>query len=81
MLGYCLLTTLCFDRVNQNHYYARPMRDRVTVDSNAFARDAGELRGARAVADLTRLHDVLFDQSGEIAYRLTGAVNKDCSRD
>jgi len=53
------------------------MRDRVTVDSNAFARDAGELRGARAVADLTRLHDALFDQSGEIAYRLTGAVNKD----
>ena len=52
------------------------MRDWVAVDSFAFARDAGELRGTLAIVDLPRLHDALFDQSGEIAYRLTGAVNK-----
>ncbi len=77
MLGYCLLETFCFDRVIQNHYYARPMWDRVAVDSVAFARDASELRGTVAIADLPRLHDVLFDQAGEITYSLTGAVDKD----
>jgi uncharacterized protein len=53
------------------------MWDRVVVDSVAFARDAGELRGTVAIAGLPRLHDVLFDQSGAITYSLTGAVNKD----
>jgi len=53
------------------------MWDRVAVDSMAFARDASELRATVAIASLPRLHDVLFDQSGEIAYSLTGAVNKD----
>jgi uncharacterized protein len=53
------------------------MRDRVCVDSVAFAREAGELRGRVATADLPRLHDSLFDQSGEIGYSLTGTVNKD----
>jgi uncharacterized protein len=43
----------------------------------AFARDASELRATVAIADLPRLHDVLFDQSGEITYRLAGAVNKE----
>jgi uncharacterized protein len=53
------------------------MWDRVAVDSMAFARDASRLRGTVAIAKLPRLHDVLFDQSGEIAYNLTGTVNKD----
>jgi uncharacterized protein len=53
------------------------MRDRVCVDSVAFARDASELRGVVAIADLPRLHDALFDRSGEIAYSLAGAVNQD----
>ena len=53
------------------------MRDRVVVDSFAFAREAGELRGTLMMVDLPRLHDVLFDQSGEIAYHLAGSVNKD----
>jgi uncharacterized protein len=53
------------------------MRVRVSVDSVAFARDASELRATVAIADLPRLHDVLFDQSGEITYRLAGAVNKE----
>lgn len=77
MLGHCLLETFCFDRVIQNHYYARPMWDRVAVDSVAFARDASELRGAVAIADLPRLRDALFDQSGEITYSLAGAVSQD----
>ena len=77
MLGHCLLETFYFDRVIQNHYYARPMWDRVAIDSVAFARDASELRATVAIADLPRLHDLLFDPSGEIAYSLTGAVNKD----
>jgi uncharacterized protein len=53
------------------------MRDRVTVDSVVFAREASELRATVAIADLPRLRDELFDQSGEIAYTLTGAVNKE----
>ena len=53
------------------------MWDRVAVDSVEFARDAGELRATLAIADLPRLHDVVFDQSGEIAYSLTGAVNEE----
>jgi uncharacterized protein len=53
------------------------MRDGVAVDSVVFARDARELRATLEVADLTRLHDVLFDQAGQITYCLTGAVNED----
>ena len=53
------------------------MWDRVAVDSVAFARDAGELRGMVPIADLPRLHDMVFDQSGEITCNLTGAVNQD----
>ena len=53
------------------------MRDRVCVDSVAFARDAKELRGTMAIVDLQRLHDLLFDRSGEISYCLAGAVNRD----
>ncbi len=53
------------------------MRDRITVDTIAFARNADELRGTLAVAELPRLQDVLFEQSGEVTYRLTGAMDKD----
>jgi uncharacterized protein len=53
------------------------MRDGVAVDSVAFARAADELRATLAITDLARLHDALFDQTGEITYRLTGAVSKD----
>ena len=53
------------------------MRDRVCVDSVAFARDASELRGTLAIVDLPRLHDALFDLSGEITYSLAGAVSTD----
>lgn len=53
------------------------MRDRVIVDSIAFARDRRELAGSLAVADLERLHDVLCDPSGEIRYDLAGSTDKD----
>ena len=53
------------------------MRDRVCVDSVAFARDAKELRATVAISDLQRLHDSLFDRSGEIAFTLAGAVDND----
>ena len=53
------------------------MRDGLAIDSLAFARDADELNATLAVADMARLDDVLFDRSGEVAYRLSGAVNKD----
>ncbi|HVY07600.1 MAG TPA: YceD family protein [Burkholderiales bacterium] len=53
------------------------MRDRVTVDSVAFARDARELRGRLPVADLARLRDALVDTDGDVAYRLAGSMDKD----
>ncbi len=51
------------------------MFDRPVVDSVAFAREAGELRGETAVKILTRLHDALADDTGAISYRLSGFVN------
>jgi uncharacterized protein len=53
------------------------MWDAVALDSLAFARDAGEVRGTVATSNLTRLHDVLFDRSGTIVYTLTGVLSKD----
>ena len=53
------------------------MRDRVTVDSIAFARDGREIDGSVAVADLQRLQEGLHDQSGQIDYRLAGSMDKD----
>jgi len=53
------------------------MRDGVAIDSVVFARDARKLRATVDLADLTRLHDVLFDQAGQITYCLTGAVNEE----
>lgn len=51
------------------------MFDRPVVDSVTFAREAGELSGKMAVGNLTRLHDALADNTGEISYRLSGFVN------
>jgi len=51
------------------------MFDRAVVDSVAFARESGELRGTVEVAALARLQDALFDQSGAIAYELAGRVD------
>ena len=53
------------------------MFDRAVVDSVAFARESGELRGTVEVAALTRLQDALFDQSGAIAYKLAGRVDQE----
>ena len=53
------------------------MRERVTVDSIALARDHREVAGKLAIAELQRLHYVLFEPSGEVDYKLTGSVDKD----
>jgi len=53
------------------------MFDRAVVDSVAFARESGELRGTVEVAALARLQDALFDQSGAIAYKLAGRVDQE----
>jgi uncharacterized protein len=41
-------------------------------DAFAFARDGRVLEGALAVEDLDRLHDLLAEIGGEVAFRLTG---------
>jgi len=51
------------------------MFDRPVVDSAAFAREAGKLEGQVAVRDLARLQDVLTEDTGTLAYRLSGFVN------
>lgn len=53
------------------------MRERVTVNSNALAREHREVSGKLAIADLQRLHYVLFEPSGEVDYKLGGSVDKD----
>ena len=53
------------------------MFDRAVVDSVAFARESGELRATVAVAELARLRDALFDQSGAIAYELSGHADRE----
>jgi uncharacterized protein len=42
-------------------------------DSFAFAKEGRVLEGTLAVSELERLHDLLTDLSGELAYRLEGA--------
>ena len=51
------------------------MNDPAVVDSAAFARDAGELRGTIGLARLSRLHHALLDQSGEVAFALKGVLS------
>ena len=53
------------------------MFDRAVIDSVAFARESGELRGTVEVAAFERLQDALFDQSGAIAYELAGRVDQE----
>ncbi|MEO8003867.1 MAG: YceD family protein [Betaproteobacteria bacterium] len=53
------------------------MRERVTVNSIALARDHREVVGKLAIADLQRLHYVLFEPSGEVEYKLSGSVDRE----
>lgn len=53
------------------------MRERVTVDSAAFAHDARELEGSLAVAQLHRVQDALHDTGGEVRYVLTGSEDRE----
>jgi len=45
-------------------------------DSFAFAREGKTLEGVLAVSGLERLHDLLVDTAGELAYRIDGARDK-----
>lgn len=44
------------------------------ADGFAFARDRGVLEGTLPVRELGRLHDLLTELSGELAFRLQGRV-------
>ncbi len=46
----------------------------VVLDSLAFGREEGSLRGTLLVGELTRLFDLLTDQTGRLEYRLTGRI-------
>ena len=45
-------------------------------DAFVFAREGRVLKGTLAVADLERLHDLLTDVSGEVAFELQGKQGK-----
>lgn len=52
------------------------MSDRLVIDSLDFARNAGSRHGKISLIDFTRLHDLLFDQEGELIYRISGRYDK-----
>lgn len=49
----------------------------VSIDGAEFARRGECLEGAAPLTALTRLHDVLTDTDGSVAYRLAGSVGRD----
>ena len=51
------------------------MFDRPVVDSSAFAREAGQLKGQVAIQDLDRLRDQVIEQAGRLDFELSGFVN------
>jgi uncharacterized protein len=51
------------------------MNDPAIIDSAAFARESGKLHGTIGLAQLSRLRDLVFDQSGQLDYVLTGFVS------
>jgi uncharacterized protein len=51
------------------------MFDRPVVDSAAFAREAGQLRGQVPVASLTRLRDAVADDTGAVRYAVDGFID------
>ncbi len=48
------------------------MSQPLVIDSFAFAREGDVLEGTLPVSALPRLHDVLVEVSGEVAYQVTG---------
>ena len=51
------------------------MFDRPVVDSVTFAREAGELRGEIPVASLGRLRGAVADDTGSVAFSVSGFIN------
>lgn len=52
------------------------MSDRLVIDSLDFVRNAGSHHGKIPLAEFTRLHDLLFDQEGELIYQISGQFDK-----
>ncbi len=52
------------------------MSDRLVIDSLDFVRNAGSRHGKIPLAEFTRLHDLLFDQEGELIYQISGQFDK-----
>ncbi len=52
------------------------MSVRFVIDSLDFVRNAGIHHDKIPVLELVRLHDFLFDRKGEIAYRISGQLDK-----
>jgi uncharacterized protein len=52
------------------------MLEQARIDGLKFAREGGRLTGEVAVADMGRLRDMLFEQSGSVHYVLVGALDE-----
>lgn len=50
------------------------MSQRIVIDSQTFAREAGTLQGELQIASLTRALDLLADSAGRLAYRIEGRI-------
>lgn len=53
------------------------MPEQIVIDSIEFARNGESLNGSVAVANLSRLQDLLFSSSGLLEYTLTGKCDND----
>lgn len=51
------------------------MSAQAVIDGPEFARNGGTQHGIIAVAELHRLSDLLYDNAGNIEYRLSGELN------
>ncbi len=66
---------MLFDRGAQKYYHAPPMSAQAApavIDSLEFARTGQSLKGSLPVSALTRLHDSLVDELGEVRFEVRG---------
>ena len=47
------------------------------INSLEFARKSQEIYGTIAASDLSRLHDALFSEAGELQYQLSGGLSEE----
>ena len=52
------------------------MSQQIVIDSLSFARDGRSLQGELALSELGRLHDVLAEVAGVVAYRIEGRKSR-----